>query len=103
MSISRLKAASQIRTLSDCLYEPDDLIETRLLPSTQSHWVRAGELPEEAQRLIECNERGEDVYFGVNPRIAIGGRRSKDVAVARCVCADIDHASGMDACQRLRC
>ena len=84
-----------------CLYEPDDLVELRLLPSKRRSYKRVADLPELADELRQLNERGEHVFISANPRRREGGKAA-DVALARTLFVDIDHATVEDALRRVR-
>jgi hypothetical protein len=92
------------------LFEPDGLIELRLIESwsennkQQSRFIqRLWRLPAEivaAYRELRIqNESGANIYFGVNPRL---DRLGTKVAVrsCRCVWADFDHVTVADVERR---
>ena len=58
----------QIKTFAEALFEPNDLIEVRLIPSKHSRWVEADKLPSLASELLSENDRGQHVFVGLNPR-----------------------------------
>ena len=74
---------TQIKRFVRAIYEPDDLVEVRLLPSGRQLWLLAHELAGRARELVRANRAGQNVYVGANPRKQHGGRR-EDVALARC-------------------
>lgn len=73
-----------------CLYEPDDLLELRILPRRHSEWHEAEKLASQSARLIADNCAGQNIYVGVNPRHSHGGRNAAAVQLARCLVADFD-------------
>ncbi|MEE9293988.1 MAG: AAA family ATPase, partial [Phycisphaerae bacterium] len=83
------------------VFEPDDTVEVRRLPSGRSTWHRAAELAEQSASLQADNAGGEHISIGPNPRTATGGRKAKDVATCRCLFADFDHVDVDDV--RFRC
>lgn len=89
-----------VGTFADSLYEPDDLIEVRRLPSGRSTWHRASELPNVANDLRRDNAKGQGVFIGANPRTREGGRKAADVQLARSIFADFDHTDLDDAAER---
>jgi len=96
------QATSQLRSFGLALFEPHDIVEVRWLPGARSVWLRAAGLPALAGRLSEINHAGQDVYVGANPRTRVGGRRSADVQLARCVFADLDATTLSSAVVRMR-
>lgn len=72
------------------LFEPDDVIEARLLPSGKSFW----ELAKDADRIIatchRLNLRHENIYLGMCPRKAKGRRGNDGVAHVRSLWSDFD-------------
>jgi hypothetical protein len=96
----QLSSADQLVVYAECVYDPDDLIEVRLLPCKFSRWVRAAELPQQAAILNQDNAQGQNVYAGVNPRKRWGGRKTADVALARVLVADFDGITETEATRR---
>ncbi len=72
-----------------CVFDPDDLIEIRLIPRGEQQYVKAGEVVRLDDSLQSANAAGEHVYVGANPRKRRGGKAS-DVALARCLFVDLD-------------
>jgi hypothetical protein len=72
------------------LFAPGDLVEVRRIPQKRSTWHPANTLNEVAAQLTADNELGQNIYVGVNPRISQFKRGDKNVAIARCVFADVD-------------
>src|SRR4051812_34799389 len=75
-------AASEVEQFVGCVFEPDDIVELRLLPSKRSTWHRASALSTEAEKLALQNAGGENIYVGANPRSRNGGTTNADVAIA---------------------
>lgn len=73
-----------------CVFEANDLVEIRPLPSGSSEWHVAEKLAEQSARLHAANLAGQNIYVGVNPRRRVGGRCAADVQLARCLFADFD-------------
>jgi len=82
---------SQLALYVECVFEPGDIVEIRILPSRQSIWRNAAELASLAGTLLTQNQQGENIYVGVNPRRFEGGRKAEDVKLARCLPADFDN------------
>ncbi|HQR07139.1 MAG TPA: phage/plasmid primase, P4 family [Gemmatales bacterium] len=89
-----------IQRFTECLFQPDDLIEVRLLPSGQSSWQQAQHLHCLADRFSKQNLAGQNVYFGANPRNSKGGK-TEHVKLARSLCADFDHTNEASVRERL--
>jgi|GEM_PF-1037173 hypothetical protein len=83
-------AGAQLARFAACVFDSDDVVEVRRLPSKQSTWHKASELPELAGALGAENAAGQNIYAGANPRSQSGGTTAADVALARCVFADFD-------------
>gem|GEM_PF-2346232 len=79
-----------VATFAECNFEPDDIVEVRLIPSGRSTWHRAGDLHDESERLLEANRRNEHIYVGGNPRRRVGGTTADDVPLARSLWVDLD-------------
>ena len=82
------------------LFEPDDLVQIRLLPSKASRFARVSELHVLDPYLAEQNAAGQNIYVGANSRLREGGKTS-DVSHARCLFVDIDHATVQEALRRV--
>lgn len=82
------------------LFEPDDLVEVRLLPGKVQDYVAAESLVDHVPKWIEQNNAGQHIYFGANPRKQRGGT-TKDVALVRCLFVDIDNIDVEEAIERL--
>lgn len=85
-----------------CVFEPDDLVEVRRIPSGQSSWQPAAELPAHFDTLLNENQAGQSIYLGANPRRRRGGRNAASVALARCLFVDFDNVTIEQARARLR-
>ncbi len=85
-------AAAAVQLFADCVFEPGDLVEVRLIPAGEQLWCLAERLAGQVPELIDANEAGSNVYVGVNPRSRRGGKE-EDVAKARCLFADFDRMS----------
>lgn len=84
----------------EAVFEPDDLVEVRLIPSKRRHFVKVKDITGLDHQLEEGNAAGENLYVGANPRKLPGGK-AKDVALARCLFADIDEIGVDDAVKRI--
>lgn len=74
----------------DCLFEPNDLVEVRLLPRPSAMFLCAKRLAELNDKLGKANATGRNIYVGANPRSRRGGK-AKDVALARSLFVDLDN------------
>jgi hypothetical protein len=88
--IQKTNAAEQVAAYAAALFEPDDVVEVRRLPSGVSAWQRADELAGETDELARQNANGINIHVGANPRLLSGAKRDAGVALARCVFADFD-------------
>ncbi len=104
MNSTSTDTSSQLRQFTAALFEPDDIVEIRRLPSGKSSWHRAAELaaPDVVEGLLKENAAGQNVYAGANPRRTDGGRKAEDVPFARSLFVDLDHMTLEDARQRLQ-
>ena len=84
-------ATSQPARFAECVYERNDIVEIRRLPSGRSSWHVAAELQELVAQLKVDNVNGQCVHVGINPRKERGGRKTTDVVLARCLFADFDN------------
>ena len=99
-SIRRIQA--DLRRFLSAIFQPNDIVEVRCLPSKESSWHQPKDLVNKANRLLGPNRDGENIYFGANPRKKIGGRSAKDVALARCLFVDIENTTIENASQLIR-
>ncbi len=89
----------QLARFAECVFERGDIIEIRRLPSGQSTWHVAAELPGLLAQLKTDNTNGQGVYVGINPRRERGGKTTADVSLARCLFADFDDV-GLDGARK---
>lgn len=86
---------TQLQIYSQMLFEPDDIMELRLIRKRDEkivkRWVKAGELPEKAEMLEKHNQNGFDIYAGVNPRKDFELSSDININIARCLFVDFDH------------
>jgi putative DNA primase/helicase len=90
------------------LFDPQDWIEVRMLPSQRSMWFQladAAVVRRSLQVAIEHNARKvkpDNVYVGGNPRGGSGLKSDKSVPLARVLFADFDNGATVeDALQRI--
>ncbi len=96
------------------LFDPDDIVEIRRLPSGQSTWHTAEDLVVLEENLTQENTT-QNIHVGVNPRVCKGdgskagecsggccGRCRLCVALARCLFVDLDKVTPDEAQFRLR-
>jgi hypothetical protein len=73
------------------LFEPDDVIELRPLPSAdEATWFVATDVDTLIARALHLNVAGENVFIGVNPRLDFGRRGNTGVQVVRTIWVDFD-------------
>ena len=83
------------------LYEPDDLVEIRVLGGVNTQrWCRARELTEARINKIAQEFAGSNIYVGANSRSRNGGT-AQDVALARNLFVDFDEIDSTEACRRI--
>ncbi len=92
---------SQIENFCDCLFEPEDIVEARILKSGVSKFYQAKNLSQGNGELKAENERGQNIYIGANPRKQIGGTTDADVQLARCLFVDFDHITPVQVAEKL--
>ena len=76
------------------LFQPDDIAEIRKFHGKTpkgSEWHLAKDLKSEYPRLNRENAAGVTIYFGCNPRNAMGAKNAHGVSVTRNLVADFDH------------
>lgn len=91
---------SQIKQFARTVYDPNDTVEIRRLPSGQSNWTTARQLPSFWAFIERTNEPSDGVYIGINPRRTLGGRTAADVLTCRCLVADFDNTQPDEALGR---
>jgi putative DNA primase/helicase len=87
------------------LFQPDDIIEIRKFQGKTpkgSEWHLAKDLKSEYPRLSRENAAGVTIYFGANPRNAMGAKNAHGVSVVRNLMADFDHIEEADFMEVLR-
>jgi hypothetical protein len=82
------------------IFDPEDLVEIRMLPSGKREWVKASGFIDLVPMLESNNLDGQNIFFGANPRKRKGGQ-AKDVAIFRCLFVDFDNVSPQYARQVL--
>jgi RepB DNA-primase from phage plasmid len=80
----------QLQRYCNCVFDENDIVEVRLLPSGHRSWHKAKDLPDQFARLNRLNGEGQNVYLGANPRTAEGQSSAEGVAFAHCLFADFD-------------
>lgn len=90
------------REFLSAIFTAEDVIEFRPVKSFESRWGTLADLPQIVPWLVSLNAAGKQIYFGANPRNAVGGSKAKDVQIARCLFADFDGgATYEDAMRRI--
>ena len=85
------------------IYGPDDIVELRLLAKGQKSvqkWMNACELLQYYPVLTDYNQKGYNIYAGVNPRKKHQVSGDDNVLLARCLFADFDGIEPLDGCGR---
>jgi len=85
----------------DFIFQPDDLVELRLIGNNKpvkQRWLRASELAELTLYLKLQNTLGYNVYVGVNPRKKINCSGDDNIAMAKFMFADFDGIEPGDGC-----
>lgn len=95
-------ALEDIQTLTETLFDPDDIVEIRCIKGRQiaKRWAQAASLSEMACELDELNRRGYNIYYGPNPRKDRGKSGDDNVLLARCLFCDFDNVEPGDGCGR---
>jgi hypothetical protein len=92
---------SDIIRYIDTIFEPDDIVEMRLLlkdrPTIQQ-WHFAKDLSKQFDQWQQLNEQGYNVYIGVNPRKAFNTSGDDNVLHGRFFFADFDNIAPGDGC-----
>ena len=100
-------ALSYIEKYIACVYEPGDIVEIRCFPKkesparTKQYWLESQSLTQKIAEMQRLNDAGYGIYFGVNPRNKIGGSKTDDVSVARCLFADFDDNATVESIESL--
>lgn len=95
--------------LLELLFDRDDWIEVRLLPSRRSRWFRLAD-EDESRRVLQAaiasnarDKKPDNVYAGANPRDGESRNGDKAVPMARVLFADFDKGATVEeALQRIR-
>lgn len=100
----QLTKREQLAKYSSVVWQPDDLVEIRALPTQreggpkpQSLWLRACEVEQNYEKIEAMNQAGLNIYAGVVPRCAVSGSKDADCLEGRIVWADFDQADPRDA------
>jgi len=91
----------QLDTFARCVWEPDDIINLRLLNRNSGKVLQewyAGDMP---VKWLALQNRTMDCYAGINPRTRMGGAGNADVSLARCLFCDFDDISLEEAARRI--
>lgn len=94
------KLASDLQVYCQVVFEPEDIVELRLLGKSNpvKLWVTGIELPAMYEELQQYSQQGYNIYAGVNPRKAKGISGDDSVLFARCLFADFDDILPGDGC-----
>jgi len=93
----------QLQTYSQLIFEPDDIVELRLIKVDTKpiqRWVKAKELPGQVENLTQLNQQGYNIYAGPNPRIEFGKSGDANAKLARYLFCDFDGIEPGDGCGR---
>jgi hypothetical protein len=84
-------AARPLGIFIRALYEPDDWVELRPLPSADERsWHRAKDVQQILRECVRLNRRRQNVYVGINPRKGAGQAGAAGVLLSRCFFVDFD-------------
>lgn len=95
------KVKSELKRFAEIVYEPDDIVELRLLGKDKApvkYWIQATELPGMFSKLADHNHDGYNIYAGPNPRKDFKLSGDDSVLLARCVFCDFDKIETNDGC-----
>jgi len=90
----------------DCVFDPRDLVEVRIIhPKDSTHsnkqfFSQVDQVTSLDTTLRQANSVGGHIYIGANPRKRQGGK-AEDVALAQCVFVDIDDTTVDQARQQI--
>jgi hypothetical protein len=97
----------QLREYAPVVWRREDLVEVRCIPSARkggpaptSIFVKAEELPSMHERLAALNLEKMNIYAGVLPRKAEGGRTDADCLGGHALWVDFDGVDPRDAWQK---
>lgn len=98
--------AEDARRFVEALFEPDDLIEQRDFkdrdqPPVFREWLHVEDLTNGFIKAHQARSGGHDVYLGANPRRRKCGGKNEDVALFRCLFADLDGVDDVEARRRI--
>ena len=94
---------TQLQIYSQLVFEPDDIVELRLIKVGEKpvqRWIRARELTEQIETLAQLNRQGYNIYVGPNPRREVGKSGDASILLARCLFCDFDGIEPGDGCGR---
>lgn len=104
--------SDQIEKFVSIIFDPEDVIEIRLIPSKKSdlserytYFDKAKKLSSFANNLksLSTMNDGFNVYVSINPKISkFGGGTGENVLLARCIFVDFDNLTVDEAIKRLR-
>jgi hypothetical protein len=82
------------------VFDPSDIVEFRLIKGdfVKKHWAIAGDCHPYESRFRDMNDRGWNVYAGVNPRIELNKSGDANVRLGRWIFADFDHIEPGNGC-----
>lgn len=89
----------QLKKYASIVYAPSDVVEVRCLHASQpvqSYWTTGADLPGMYDQLKALNGQGYNIYAGVLPRKADGGKTDADTANGHVIWLDFDHVDDID-------
>ncbi len=82
----------EAHSLLETLFESNDIIEFRCISETtrkiEHFWYTLGNI--DFGSLLQLNQHCYHIYFGINPRVRVGGTTKNDVKICRSLCVDLD-------------
>ncbi len=99
-------------TFLSLLFEPDDLIEFRLIESYVLNnkkissppirlWVKRKDWDTQYDEIKNRNDNGYNSFFGVCPRLEVGKAKKADIPLVRTLWIDVDYCDTKDFKSRL--
>ena len=84
----------------DLVFEPDDIVELRFIKSKsiKRQWHYARDLPKYFDQWQHLNNRGYNIFIGINPRKQFNESGDKNVLHSRFFFADFDKIEPGDGC-----
>jgi hypothetical protein len=100
MKVTQQELEVELARFVRALFQPDELVEIRAVQTWLQEgkrvsrlcarfWMQAGEVASRIEELNKLNAMGANIFYGVNPRVELGGKKSS-VAICRHLWVDLD-------------